>query len=709
MDAAAHSMVHHVARHIQEHTSDTVEVPHWGYASRVVPCTNDAGSCEYLDVVYSSHDVGMVYMGILWLTILGVIFGWAILRHVSRPTATFPSEAIAKVVDQSDEEQGQSQTRQRSSAGGLSRVLRSAGALARRHLLPDSIHAIFGRTSRFQVVALAAFTAYLTIWTFVGITYKTWMTPVSGSPGLYNQRSSLGPWSDRLGVIAYALTPLSIILVNRESMLSVLLGVPYQSFNFLHRWVGYLIFVQSGLHTIGWCIIELNFYQPQPRVGIEWVSQGYMIWGIVAMFLLTVLFLLSTPWGIRLTGYEAFRKMHYVLAMVYMAACYCHWSKLRCFIIPGFVFWGLDRVGRLARSFLLHYTHIPSGGMAFRPAQAAISVFPDEEHGHIVRLDIENDQDAWTIGQHFYLTFTESSIWQSHPFTPINAPIVRNGKVHHTYIMRAKGGETKKLADLAMTKVAGLSTGEKDASSEGGDGAIATTPVIFTGPYGEKSMSGVTPTTNIMCIAGGTGIAYVLPVLLELARQPLSPTRRVELIWAVRHANDAAWVQSELDELRRIQNDLNLKIRLYATRDASASSSSSAAGDISNTDDSDSERKIGKTADSKNVNVTSSSSSVADSSSPNPGCGCGDGNPLPVRKTGNPNADDDVRHPDLDRLVRGFVESTADGPTTVFASGPGSMITSLRSIVASCNSPSMVWAGKERGSVRLMCDDRLEW
>jgi hypothetical protein len=40
------------ARHIQVADNTSYYVPHWGYVDRVLPCTNDAGSCEYLDAVY---------------------------------------------------------------------------------------------------------------------------------------------------------------------------------------------------------------------------------------------------------------------------------------------------------------------------------------------------------------------------------------------------------------------------------------------------------------------------------------------------------------------------------------------------------------------------------------------------------------------------------------------------------------------------------
>ena len=48
--------------HIQNFSEASQVEYHWGYAERVVPCTNDKGSCEYLDVVYRSHDLGMYYV-----------------------------------------------------------------------------------------------------------------------------------------------------------------------------------------------------------------------------------------------------------------------------------------------------------------------------------------------------------------------------------------------------------------------------------------------------------------------------------------------------------------------------------------------------------------------------------------------------------------------------------------------------------------------
>lgn len=153
------------------------------------------------------------------------------------------------------------QVRTKSSEGGVRRLGSALAVTTRHYLLPDSLRMVFGRTSRLQVLILGILFAYVCIFSFVGIGYQQWTTPASAiylkeSPGLTQKRSWLGPWSDRIGTFAYALTPFSVLLASRESILSLLTGIPYQSFNFLHRWLGWIILIQSIGHTLGWVIIE---------------------------------------------------------------------------------------------------------------------------------------------------------------------------------------------------------------------------------------------------------------------------------------------------------------------------------------------------------------------------------------------------------------------------------------------------------------------
>ncbi|KAM7188122.1 putative ferric reductase transmembrane component [Naviculisporaceae sp. PSN 640] len=638
------------ARHIQNFSEASQLEPHWGYADRVIPCVVDAGSCEYLDVVYGSHDIGMLYMGIFWSSIFGILLIWAITRRCLPSSST----TAANASPESD----------KTAPSTFQRLRATITSSVRHHLLPHApFRSVFGHTTRLQVTILAVLTGYLTILTFAGITYKIWITPVKNQPpGVNNTRSSLGPWSDRIGVIAYALTPLSILLASRESLLALLTGIPYTSFIFLHRWTGYLILVQSILHTIGWIIIEAKLYQPQPAVWDGFVKSTYIIWGFVALGLLVLLWFLSLRWTIRnITGYEFFRKMHYVLAMVYIGAAIGHWEALQCFLVPGLVLWACDRIARLVRMGLLHYGyHSESGKWSFEAAQAEFKIWKDEKYGDVVRLDWKHQSSGgWKVGQHFFLCFAESSIWQSHPFTPVSEPVEVDGQVTHSYIMRAKGGETRKVAELLKKKLE-----EKDGS--------LTTPVVLQGPYGEDIVEGMAPETNVLAVAGGTGITYVLPALLAAVRQGKVEGRKLDLVWAVKREQDLEWAQVELDELKRLGGAQGVKVRVFVTD-----------GDM---DLGKEEKPVGDKEVAVGVRDSSSTSERQD-------------NELVEGR----------QRPDVDAVVRQFVEEVARGSTRVFGSGPPEMIAELRSAVAACNSGSRVWKGKEQFDVELVCDDRLEW
>ncbi|KAI6780718.1 ferric reductase like transmembrane component [Emericellopsis cladophorae] len=485
-------------------------------------------------------------------------------------------------------------------------------------------------------------------------------------PCLTDPGSCLGPWSDRVGVLAYALTPLSVLLGSRESLLSLITGVPYQNFNFLHRWLGYIIVVQGALHTIGWCIIEIRLYQPQPDVGAEWIVQLYMIWGLVAMTTLLLLYVLTLPFVIRRTGYEFFRKSHYVLAMVYCGACIGHWKQLHCFLTPSIILWSLDRCTRLLRTWLIHRKTINDKGGLFNSAQASVTRFPDHDDGDIVRLDFKHPQKPWSIGQHFYICFTDGSIWQSHPFTPLNLPErAADGTTQHSYILRAKGGETRKMAEiLAETRK-------------------STTGVILTGPYGANITRSLTSTDNVLCIAGGTGITYVLPVVMDVCRRP-AVNRKVEIVWFVRHRTDVDWIKPELNVLEDQDNGTELKIRIFTTRDTidDTDEPSTPISDDSGLSSDDEKKSPSSPRQRKLITIRPSTAAAT---------------------AGNSG------HPNVKPIVQHFVERTVSGPTKVYSSGPGRMMSELREAIAGLNSGTRVWKDQQRHDVSLECDERLEY
>ncbi|KAI9642830.1 hypothetical protein NHQ30_008563 [Ciborinia camelliae] len=595
------------ARHIQMADSSSIMEPHWGYVDRVLPCTNDAGSCEYLDAVYHSHDLSMLYTFILWAVIGSLIVILAAFR-LMKPSG----KTITKARDSEIQ-----------SSAGISpwyyRAWRGTTATFRRYLLPEICVKFFGNVTRLQILILAILLGYLLIFTLVGNVYKVWITPVKKT-NLHNTRSWLGGFSDRVGALAYALTPFTVLLSTRESALSLATGIPYQSFNFLHRWLGRIMFIQAALHTFGWTLVEARLYQPQPTLYQNFIKQRYIIWGCIALALLCFLYVFSIKRVIRWTGYEFFRKAHYVVA-----------------------------------------------------SESTLQYFDDKDGG-VIRLEFDHRHAPWTLGQHFFLCFPALSIWQSHPLTVASLP-----SNHHTYIIRCRSGETGNLKKLAL-------------------GNQLTTPVILSGPYGESLLNPKEEPTNILAIAGGTGVSLTLPLVLAATASDTSiyKGRAIDFIWIVRRSSCLKWITKELNEIRRRANDrrFNFHVHIYVTQEeAPPTGEGEGEEKHSESDMLMNEEKIMETIDKT---LSDSMMSIGSGKMSSPafrisylgGCKC--------------------CHPDLNELVRAFMHGRAGSRyrTRVVASGPKGIGRDLRSAVAECNDGGAVLRGARIADVELVWDAR---
>jgi ferredoxin-NADP reductase len=509
----------------------------------------------------------------------------------------------------------------------------------------------------------------------VGVTYKTWITPTKGHPELKTIRTGFGGWGDRVGALAYALTPLTIALCSRESVLSLITGIPYQHFNFLHRWIGRVIFIQSFLHTLVWTLVEGRFYQPQPDIYTSFIKQKYIVWGIVAQIMITFLYIFSTSWAIRWTGYEFFKKTHALIGILYLGACWGHWDKLACWMIASLIIVLGDFGIRFLRTALLHVGYRKGKpGLGYHSANATVQHYGDDEDS-VVRIDFDFKQSAWKPGQHFYLCFPALNIWQSHPFTPSSLPDGRSDIQHHTYLIRERSGITAQLARIAK--------------ATGGDSC--TTSVILTGPYGGSSTDEAA-SSNLLAVAGGTGVTSVLPTLQDtftIAQTGI--LRAVDFVWVVRKIQDLAWITPELTELKSWMSSGKaggLRMRIFVTREtAPLETTTSSTSSIS-------EKGKGccsKRAKGEKTGVVVSSSD--DLAAPQ--------NNFCITYLGG-------AHPSIKDIVAEFAERAAicGGRSQVIGAGPMEIGTALRSAVAKENHAGRVWQGDESGIMALEWDCR---
>jgi hypothetical protein len=140
-------------RHIQNASEAAYLIDYWGYAQRSYPCTNDAGSCEYLDGVYWMHTMSMLYTFIMWAVFGGIIVGLIVLRAV-RPSRQAGSRKI------------ETEAQRVMSRDGLwTRIWGAISAFNRRWLLPEAVvlPSVFGRVTRLQILTLASLLVYLLI------------------------------------------------------------------------------------------------------------------------------------------------------------------------------------------------------------------------------------------------------------------------------------------------------------------------------------------------------------------------------------------------------------------------------------------------------------------------------------------------------------------------------------------------------------------
>jgi NAD(P)H-flavin reductase len=484
------------------------------------------------------------------------------------------------------------------------------------------------------------------------------------------------------------LTPLTILLCSRESVLSLITGVPYQHFNFLHRWTGRVIFVQSFLHTLVWTLIEGRFYQPQPQTYTDFIKQKYIVWGIVAQIMITFLYIFSTSWAIRWTGYEFFKKTHALIGILYLGACWGHWDKLACWMIASLVLVLGDFGVRFLRTTLLHVGYRKGKpGLGFHNAIATVQHYGDVKDSAI-RVDFDFKHAAWRPGQHFYLCFPALNIWQSHPFTPSSLPNGRSDIQHHTYLIRERSGITAKLAQMA--------------TAAGGDSC--TTSVILTGPYGGSPSNDAAQSSNLLAIAGGTGVTSVLPTLQDAfaVGQQGSP-RAVDLVWIVRKVQDLSWIAPELRELKsQISRGkaVGLRLSIFVTRESAPPVIDSTTSSISEKNNSSKSccgsKKRTSTANEKQKSVDDGvvvSTSVDDLTVPLPN--------FCITYL-------DGTHPSISDIVTDFSERAAicGGESRVIGAGPTEIGTLLRAAVAGKNNGGKVWEGDESGVMSLEWDCR---
>jgi ferric-chelate reductase len=89
-------------------------------------------------------------------------------------------------------------------------------------------------------------------------------------------------------------------------------------------------------------------------------------------------------------------------------------------------------------------------------------------------------------------------------------------------------------------------------AQEKGRWGNATTPVILCGPYGTALLPALsTEWTNILAIAGGTGVSLTIPIVLVVTSSLAFIGAAIDFVWIIRRQSNTSWITSDLEELKQ--------------------------------------------------------------------------------------------------------------------------------------------------------------
>jgi len=220
-----------------------------------------------------------------------------------------------------------------------------------------------------------------------------------------------------------------------------------------------------------------------------------------------------------------------------------------------------------------------------------------------------------------------------------------------------------------------------------------STPVILNGPYGASALD--RGATNILAIAGGTGITFTLPIVHEAVRQSATTKGAVHLVWMIRETSHLQWILPELLVLKALMRDGkadNLVVDIFVTRQSSLA------------------HEVEKNEDSTTLPSTKEGTVTTSPSQDTPRRrGSADSHAdLLATDTPNFSVHVDAVRPQMAAMVVSFQDATVTygGRSQVVASGPSSLGHDLRSAVAAANQGGKVWQGRLEYDMSLCWDNR---
>ncbi|PYI05351.1 ferric-chelate reductase [Aspergillus sclerotiicarbonarius CBS 121057] len=340
-----------------------------------------------------------------------------------------------------------------------------------------------------------------------------------------------------VGSMAVLNLPGLVLAAGRNNPLVALLGIKFDSFNLMHRWVGRTIIFSGLVHTIA--AVVMKEHEEGGLVAatkLIWNTK-FFICGLVAIFAFAAILLQSTS-PVRHAFYEAFLHTHILLAIMAFVGLWYHLEGMsqQYALLVTLVLWGFDRATRLAcviwRNVGKHRT------------KAMVELLP----GDVARVSVTLARPwSFKAGQYMYLYIPSLGLWTSHPFSvawtaegetglaekrssndSINRLVGESQQTTMSFLIKRRDGFTSQL----LRKVC--------SSTERRFNAMA----LAEGPFG--GLESLNSYGSVLLVAGGIGITHPMSYIYEFVNGFASRStavRRVTLVWVIRSLDHLSWIQ----------------------------------------------------------------------------------------------------------------------------------------------------------------------
>lgn len=381
---------------------------------------------------------------------------------------------------------------------------------------------------------------------------------------------------NRFGFVALACVPPMFVLSSKNGAVQWLLGKGWTWVNFLHRWLGRAMVLMVLLHFYFWAVQTPDGQMSTFFAGTK-VRRG-----IGALVFLLVI-ALSSAGPLRRWSYPAFFVCHYVGVLGFLVFVNRHTVYAQGWATYSVVaIYGLDIVGRAA-SLRVRWVEVEplAGGMT--------------------RVRMTGLRGGWRGGQHVSVRVMfappGAGVWsafrflEAHPFSIANAPVedgVINGAAlaaaadgarveRGAELLMRSCGKDSWTGDLHKTAQAGAAVAKARAAKAGTEAASKKMHMLalVEGPYGGLGRFVQLEEENVLLVAGGSGMSFVVGVLDEVVGKRLSEGKggRVEVVWAVKDRAHIGWCEESLRAIITAAAGspagLQVRLRIFLTCDPS--------------------------------------------------------------------------------------------------------------------------------------------